>query len=92
MEIFEKAMVESGVKDKSKCVFVDTVLGPFPFWQECWWLVNVISAFVFGWRHACHLFAEDVAPPAVEGIRQIDGLKRLREVFPYMFRDSNDTK
>ena len=31
MEIFEKAMVESGVKDKSKCVFVDTVLGPFPF-------------------------------------------------------------
>src|SRR5437016_4252651 len=85
-EMFQKAMMEAGVRDKQRCLFVDDSFSIPPLEDYNLFLVNCDGAKEFGWKEVCHLlFPEDPIPDAVDGIRQIQDLNELRGIYPHMF-------
>ena len=49
-------------------------------------IVNCVGAKEYGWKEVCHLlFPEDPIPAAENGIRQIQDLDELREIYPHVF-------
>lgn len=79
-------MMEAGVTDKKKCLFVDDSYGTHVMGYLLT-IVNVVGAKTFGWTEVCHiLFPEDRIPPPVDGIRQIHDLEELRNIYPHLFR------
>jgi pyrimidine and pyridine-specific 5'-nucleotidase len=86
--MYKKAMMEAGVTDNEKCLFVDDsyCMSSLSRW-EINGLVTVLGAKEFGWKEVCHLlFPEDKVPHQMEGIRQLRDLQELREIYPHVFR------
>lgn len=77
--MFEKAMKEAGVTDKSKCYFVDDSAA------------NCAGAVAFGWEHTAHLIEEeDEWPENLACANTIRGLKELKTVFPEVFKEEKE--
>lgn len=73
-EMYDKAMREAGIQDKSKCYFVDDSY------------INVVGAYRYGWQHTIHyLDKEDPVPEKQAGHFVVRNLLDLPKVAPEVF-------
>lgn len=62
------------------------ILSVSPFSGQMLIIVNCVGAKEYGWKEVCHLLSpEDRIPPRENGIRQIQDLNELREIYPDAF-------
>ncbi|CAF1342913.1 unnamed protein product [Didymodactylos carnosus] len=73
-KMFQKAMDEANIQDRTKCFLVDDSQ------------LNVIGAAGFGWGRIIHLIEpQDPVPAKTSGIEQIRSLDELPALFPEYF-------
>ncbi len=91
-EMYTKAMKEAGIKDKSKCFFVDDSRGVHPFQSRLANIikVNVDGALEFGWKDSVWFNEKAQKGSLANGIikppMEISSLLELRHVYPDFFR------